>query len=184
MATRNLIMVVDRRHARGSSYGLAIHPDHVTEHSYVHMYHHHDGYPEWQGVQIANWLNVNSRQDGSAMASKLVYDMYYDSCYLYSDVDNVDHQYTYIIWSGDKDRTMVACHDRYTEQCIFVLPANKIIERDKSDMAYTDFENGKTRFGDIPEIPKGTFDNAKEVAIYNKVRSNAQQIIDILTDAN
>ena len=20
------------------------------------MYMHHDGYPEWQGVQIANWL--------------------------------------------------------------------------------------------------------------------------------
>ena len=43
MATRNLIMVVDRRHARGSSYGLALHPEHVTKYSYVHMYHHHDG---------------------------------------------------------------------------------------------------------------------------------------------
>ena len=105
MATRNLIMVVDRKHARGSAYGLAIHPEHVSAHSYVNMYHHHDGYPEWQAVQIANWLNVNNRQDGSALAAKLVHDMYYDSCYLYSDEMNVDHQYTYIIWTGDKNRT-------------------------------------------------------------------------------
>ena len=37
MATRNLIMVVDRRHARGSSYGLAIHPENVAKYSYVNM---------------------------------------------------------------------------------------------------------------------------------------------------
>jgi hypothetical protein len=76
---------------------------------------------------------------------------------------------------------MVACHDRYTEQCIFVLPANKIIEKYKSDMAYTDFKNGKTRFGDVPEIPKGKFKNAKEISDYNKIRASAQKIIDILT---
>ena len=183
MATRNLIMVVDRKHARGSSYGLAIHPEHVTKYSYEHMYHHHDGYPEWQGVQIANWLNENNRQDGAAVAAKLVRDMYYDSCYLYYDVDNIDHQYTYIIWTGDKDRTMVACHDRYKEQCIFVLPANKIIEKYKDDswLDYTDFANGKTRFGDVPEIPKGQFSNSKEISDYNKIRASAQKIIDILT---
>lgn len=146
MATRNLIMVVDRKHARGSSYGLAIHPEHVTKYSYVHMYHHHDGYPEWQGVQIANWLNENNRQDGSAMAAKLVHDMYYDSCYLYADVDNIDHQYTYIIWTGDRHRTMIACHDRYSEQCLFVLPAKKVIEKYKDDMEYTNFAKGETRF--------------------------------------
>ena len=135
MATRNLIMVVDRRHARGSSYGLAIHPEHVAKYSYVNMYHHHDGYPEWQAVQIANWLNVNNRQDGSALAAKLVHDMYYDSCYLYADVDNID------------------------------------------DMDYTDFANGKTRFGDVG-VDTITRD---EIAKYNKVRANAQKIIDILT---
>ena len=64
MATRNLIMVVDRKFARGKAGGLACNPDVVSKNSYVNMYHHHDGYPEWQGVQIANWLNVNNRQDG------------------------------------------------------------------------------------------------------------------------
>jgi len=177
MATRNLIMVVDRRHARGNSYGLALHPEHVTAYSYVHMYHHHDGYPEWQAVQIANWLNVNNRQDGSALAAKLVHDMYYDSCYLYADVDNVDHQYTYIIWTGDSARTMVSCYDRYAEKCIFVETPENIIGMYKTDMDYTDFANGETRFGDVgvDTITKN------EIAKYNKVRANAQKIIDILT---
>ena len=177
MATRNLIMVVDRKYARGSSYGLAIHPENVAKYSYVNMYHHHDGYPEWQGVQIANWLNVNNRQDGSALAAKLVHDMYYDSCYLYADVDNVDHQYTYVIWTGDKARTMVACHDRYKEQCVFVAYPKHIIETYKKDMIYTDFANDKTRFGDVG-IDTITKD---EIAKYNKIRANAQKIVDILT---
>jgi len=177
MATRNLIMVVDRKFARGKAGGLACNPDVVSKNSYVNMYHHHDGYPEWQGVQIANWLNVNNRQDGSALAAKLVHDMYYDSCYLYSDVNNVDHQYTYIIWTGDKARTMVACHDRYKEQCIFVATPEHIIKTYKDDMAYTDFANDKTRFGDVG-VDTITKD---EIAKYNKVRANAQKIVDILT---
>ena len=69
MATRNLTMVVDRRHARGEGKGLSISPEDITKYSYVHMYLHHDGYPEWQAVQLANWLKVNNRQDGSAMAA-------------------------------------------------------------------------------------------------------------------
>ena len=172
MATRNLIMVVDRKHARGKAGGLACNPDVISKNSYVNMYHHHDGYPQWQGVQIANWLNVNNRQDGSALAAKLVHDMYYDSCYLYSDVNNVDHQYTYIIWTGDTARTMVACHDRWNSKCVFVATPEHIIKTYKDDMQYTDFANGKTRFG---------FTTADEIAKYNKVRANAQKIVDILT---
>ena len=177
MATRNLIMVVDRRHARGSSYGLAIHPEHVSAHSYVNMYHHHDGYPEWQAVQIANWLNVNNRQDGSALAAKLVHDMYYDSCYLYSDEMNVDHQYTYIIWTGDKARTKVSCYDRHNEKCVFVATPKDIIKMYKDDMAYTDFANGQTRFGDVG-VDTIT---QEEINKYNKIRANAQKIVDLLT---
>lgn len=149
MSTRNLTMVVDRQHARGTGKGLAMSPDNLTRYSYVHMYLHHDGYPEWQGVQIANWLHSNVRQDGSAMAAKFVHDFYYDSVYLYADNNHIDHQYTYIIWTGDKDRTMVACHDRYNSYCVFVLPAEKIISKymaQDDPMAYTDFANGETRY--------------------------------------
>tara|TARA_Y100000114_G_scaffold149444_1_gene163617 strand:+ start:836 stop:1315 length:480 start_codon:yes stop_codon:yes gene_type:complete len=145
MATRNLTMVVNRRHARNNPNGLAINPSSVSEYSFVNMYLHHDGYPEWQAVQLANWLKVNNRQDGSAMAAKLVHDHYYDSCYLYPDPDNIDHQYTYIIWTGDSSKTMIACHDRYSEQCIFVMTPEQIIEKYKDDMKYTDFAAGETR---------------------------------------
>jgi hypothetical protein len=83
MATRNLTMVVDRKHAEKYKEGFAANPSNFTDNSYVNMYLHHDGYPEFQGVQIANWVHTNGRIDGSAMAAKLVHDMYYDSCYLY-----------------------------------------------------------------------------------------------------
>ena len=146
MSTRNLTMIVDRQHARGEGKGLAIHPSAVQSFSYVNMYLHHDGYPEWQGVQIANWLLKNNRCDGSAMAAKLVHDMYYDSCYLYPLQDEIDHQYTYIIWSGDRDKTMVSCWDNYKTECVFVGTPEMIITTYDDDMDYTDFENGETRF--------------------------------------
>jgi len=151
MATRNLTMVVNRRHARNNPDGLAISPDSVAEYSFVNMYLHHDGYPEWQGVQLANWVLANNWQDGSRMAAKLVHDHYYDSCYLYADPIHIDHQYTYIVWTGDSDRTMISCHDQYTDRCVFVLSPKDIINKYKDDMEYTDFANGETRWSEIPE---------------------------------
>ena len=178
MSTRNLTMVVDRQHARGTGKGLAMLPENLTRYSYVHMYLHHDGYPEWQAVQLANWVLANNRQDGSAMAAKLVHDMYYDSCYLYADVNHIDHQYTYVIWTGDSDRTMIACHDRYTDKCLFVATPEDVIKMYyDAKMEYTDFANGETRFGDVG-VDTITKD---EIAKYNKVRANAQKIVDILT---
>jgi|TARA_R100001509_G_C4804963_1_gene194410 hypothetical protein len=115
------------------------------------MYLHHDGYPEWQGVQLANWVLANNWQDGSRMAAKLVHDHYYDSCYLYAEPTHIDHQYTYIVWTGDSDRTMISCHDQYTDRCVFVLSPEDIINKYKDDMDYTDFANGETRWSEIPE---------------------------------
>ena len=96
MSTRNMTMVIDRDYASNHELGFAQNPELLTEHSYVNMYLHHDGYPEWQGVQLANWLHANSSMDGSRLAAKLVHDMYYDSCYLYENPDAIDHQYTYV----------------------------------------------------------------------------------------
>ena len=80
MSTRNMTMVIDRDYASNHELGFAQNPGLLTEHSYVNMYLHHDGYPEWQGVQIANWLLANQTiNDGSKLAAKLVHDMYYDS---------------------------------------------------------------------------------------------------------
>jgi hypothetical protein len=138
MATRNMIMVVDRRHAEQSDLGFADSPEVFADHSRVNMYMHHDGYPEWQGVQIANWLQLNSTIDGARLAAKLVHDMYYDSCYLYNNWINIDHQYTYIIWTGKQDM-WVSCWDNYSNRNVFVLPPEKINERYEDDMEYTDF---------------------------------------------
>ena len=65
-------MVVDREHAEKYALGFADNPVHFISHSYVNMYLHHDGYPEWQGVQLANWIHTNGRIDGSAMAEYLL----------------------------------------------------------------------------------------------------------------
>jgi hypothetical protein len=144
------------------------------------MYMHHDGYPEWQGVQIANWLLAknNGCQDGSRLASKLVHDMYYDSCYLFPNADSIDHEYRYVIWSGDKDKIHVSCWNMYSNECVFVLKPEKIISKymnQDEPMDYTDFANGETRYGDI-EWSKA------DIAEYNKIRSHAQRIVNILTN--
>ena len=168
MSTRNLIMVVDRKHASDVEQGFSRDPEEVASHSYVNMYMHHDGYPEWQGVQIANWLLAgdNCCQDGSRLASKLVHDMYYDSCYLYPKVYNIDHQYTYVIWTGSKDKIHVSCWDRYSDKCVFVLKPEKIISKYMTDMKYTDFANGETRYSQAK----------KDDGLYH-----AQKLVDILT---
>ena len=145
MSTRNLTMVVDRSEAENNSLGFACSPDVVSDKSYVNMYLHHDGYPSWQGVQLANWVLANNRQDGSALASKLVHDMYYDSCYLYPSVKNIDHNYTYIIWTGKKDDIWISCYDQYSSRNVFVLKPHKIISKYMEDMEYVDFANNETR---------------------------------------
>ena len=145
MSTRNLTMVVDREEASHNDLGFACDPSIVSDKSYVNMYLHHDGYPSWQGVQLANWVLANNYSDGSLLASKLVHDMYYDRCYLYPDVSNIDHQYTYIIWTGKKDDIWISCYDQYNSENVFVLKPHKIISKYMEDMEYVDFANNETR---------------------------------------
>ena len=139
MSTRNLTMVVDRDYASNHELGFAQNPVYLNDKSCVNMYLHHDGYPEWQGVQLANWVKANGRQDGSAIAAKLVHDHYYDSCYLYANPENIDHQYTYVIWTGDGNDIWISCYDQYSSKCIFVLKPSKIIKKYETDMEYTDW---------------------------------------------
>ena len=172
MATRNLTMIINRKHAEDSSLGFAENPVGLSDKSYVNMYLHHDGYPEWQGVQIANWLHTNARQDAAAMAAKFVHDNYYDSAYLYADAGHIDHQYTYVIWTGDKDDMWVSCYDQYNSTCVFVLKPEKIISKYMDDMEYTDFANGEVRGDKNYESNKVQLTHA-----------NATKIIDILTSS-
>ena len=146
MSTRNMTMVIERDYASDDELGFAQNPNKLAEKSYVNMYLHHDGYPEWQGVQICNWLKANATiNDGTRLAAKLVRDMWYDSCYLYTSPDDIDHQYTYVIWVGDNEDYWISCYDQYSSKCVFVNKPDQIIKRYKSDMEYTDWAK-ETRY--------------------------------------
>ena len=141
MSTRNMTMVIDRDYASNHELGFAQNPELLTEHSYVNMYLHHDGYPEWQGVQIANWLLANQTiNDGAKLAAKLVHDMYYDSCYLHEGPEVIDHNYTYVIWTGDNKDMWVSCYDQYHNANVFVLTPDKILAKySNQKYDYTDW---------------------------------------------
>ena len=146
MSTRSLTMVVDRSAAEDNELGFACNPSILSDKSYVNMYLHHDGYPEYQGVQLANWVNhmqkdqgFNNFSDASKIASRLVHDFHYDSQYLYPDVDAIDHSYTYIIWTGKSD-VWISGYSQYNSKNIFVLPVNKIIRKYSMALLYTDWK--------------------------------------------
>jgi len=143
MSTRNLTMVVPRDISYKYVDGFAINPSEIADNSYVNMYLHHDGYPEWQGVMIAKWVKHMQDDQGftnfgdpSRIASHLVKDFHYNSQYLYPSVESIDHQYTYIIWTGKPD-VWVSCYNQYEGKNVFVLPIHKIIEK---------YENPKTEY--------------------------------------
>ena len=146
MATRNLTMVVNRQHYEDFTERMMdITPCSMTEYSKVNMYLHHDGYPEWQGIQLANWVLANQYQDSARVAAKLVHDHYYDSCYLYNNPNQIDHQYTYIIFVGGMSETLIFCYDQYTNKKVFCYTPQQIIDKYAEDMEYTDFASGETR---------------------------------------
>lgn len=146
MSTRSVTMIVDRSFAEDNELGFACNPSVVGDNSYVNMYMHHDGYPEYRGVELAKWVKHmqedegwTSFGDGSRIASHLVKDMHYGSQYLYPSVDNIDHQYTYIIWVGKSD-PWISIYNQHTSTCMFVGTPDKLIEKYlNSDMEYTDW---------------------------------------------
>ena len=147
MATRNVTMVVDRSAAEDNDLGFACDPSVVSDKSYVNMYLHHDGYPEYRAVELANWVkHMQENQgftnfgDGSRIASHLVKDFHYNSQYLYPSHDAIDHHYTYIIWTGKPD-VWISCYDQYSSRNVFVLPISKVIQKYKGEYEYTDFNH-------------------------------------------
>ena len=145
MATRNMTMVVNRKHAEDHELGFAAPPNFFHDNSYVNMYLHHDGYPQWQGVQLANWVKHMQQDqgftnfgDGSRIASHLVKDFHYNSQYLYPSVKSIDHHYTYILWTGKPD-VWISCYNNYKQVNVFVLPVDKVIEKYDNNMDYTDW---------------------------------------------
>ena len=150
MATRNVTMVVHRQESEKYVKGFAVNPNEVADKSYVNMYLHHDGYPEYQGVQTANWINYMQNTkgftnfgDGSRIAAHLVKDFHYNGQYLYPSVQDVDHHYTYIIWVGKSD-VWLSCWDNHSSKCVFVNNTDKIIKKWSRAFEYTDWKFYKT----------------------------------------
>lgn len=146
MATRSVTMIVDRELASHNEAGFACNPELVDGNSYVNMYLHHDGYPEYRAVELANWVNHMKNNgivtDSAKIASNLVKDFYYGSQYLYPSHVDIDHMYTYIIWTGKADIWM-SCWNQYSSECVFVLKSNDVVRRYESDYDYTDWEKYK-----------------------------------------
>ena len=146
MATRNVTMVVHRKESEKYVKGFAVDPSEVADKSYVNMYLHHDGYPEYQGVQTANWIKYmqdtkgfTNFGDGSRIAAHLVKDMHYNSQYLYPSVDNIDHQYTWVIWIGKED-VWLSCYDNKTNTNVFVGTPDRLLKKyQEPGMEYTDW---------------------------------------------
>jgi hypothetical protein len=144
-------MVVDRKHAEENELGFAADPCHFSDKSYVNMYLHHDGYPEYRAVELANWIKhmkedqgFTNFADGSRIASHLVKDFHYNSQYLYPSHDRIDHHYTYIIWVGKSD-VWVSCWNQHTNSCVFVSKIDDIIRKWSRDheFDYTDWKQHK-----------------------------------------
>jgi len=146
MATRSVTMIVDRELASHNEAGFACNPELVDGNSYVNMYLHHDGYPEYRAVELANWVNDMKSNgivtDSAKIASNLVKDFYYGSQYLYPSHVDIDHMYTYIIWTGKKD-IWISCWNQYSSECVFVLKSDDVVRRYESDYDYTDWKKYK-----------------------------------------
>ncbi len=137
MGTRSITMVVHRKETEKYVKGFAVEPEELADKSYVNMYLHHDGYPEYHGIELANWINYMQEDkgftnfgDGSRIASHLVKDMHCNSQYLYPSVKNMDHQYTWIIWVGKPD-VWISCYDNYHSANVFVGTPDKLIKKYK-----------------------------------------------------
>jgi len=154
MSTRSLTMVVDRSISSKYVDGFATHPHEISDKSYVNMYLHHDGYPEYQGVQLAKWVKhmqdikgFTNFGDASRISSHLVHDFHYNSQYLYPSVENIDHHYTYILWTGKPD-VWVSCYNNYESRNMFVLPVDKLIDKySTSEFEYTDWSKNPNNQG-------------------------------------
>jgi hypothetical protein len=139
-------MVVHRSETEKFVKGFAIEPSELADKSYVNMYMHHDGYPEYHGVELSNWINYMQNDkgftnfgDGSRIAAHLVKDMHYNSQYLYPSVDNIDHQYTWIIWVGKED-VWLSCYDNNTNTNVFVGTPDKLLKKyNNVEMDYTNW---------------------------------------------
>jgi hypothetical protein len=137
MATRALINFVERK----DGVSFSEHPG--VDKIHTQIYHHYDGYPEYLGVRLANFLDgydvVNGLSTGyqgpvangmGCLAAQLV-------SYIKDEPGNVYLQkpqeldwenYEYFIWVKEHNELWISIFD-YDGNCIFVGEPDKLIKK-------------------------------------------------------
>ena len=147
MSTRSNTFVINRQHAEHYVAGFAVNPSMVSDKSAVNMYLHHDGYIDFLGVELAQWVKhmqddkgFTNFADPSRISAHLVHDFHYNSQYLYTNDQELDTAYTYIIWCGKED-VWISQYDNHHNRCHFVGTVDKLIKKFKTeDLDYTDWD--------------------------------------------
>ena len=146
MSTRSNTFVIHRQEAEIYKDGFAVNPKELCDKSYVNMYLHHDGYIDFLGVELAQWVKYMQDDKGftnfvdpSRISAHLVHDFHYSSQYLYTNDQELDTAYTYIIWCGKED-VWISQYDNHQNRCHFVGTVDKLIKNFKTkDLEYTDW---------------------------------------------
>ena len=112
----------------------------VNEKKLVSIYHHYDGYPEYLGVTLANYLDskriVNGLGDRKApvfnglgcLAASLIAELKDEPGYVYIDDPSSPHgglDYEYVVWSDAGKGIWISIFD-YCGNCLFVGKPNKL----------------------------------------------------------
>ena len=147
MSTRSKTLIINREESARYVAGFAVNPSYIADKSFINMYLHHDGYPQFRGVELSKWINHKISEgwafgDESRISAKLAHDFYYSSQYLYPNTQELDVQYTYIIWAGKQD-VWISCWSDWEDKCEFVGTPDKLISKYKKekDFKYTDWKH-------------------------------------------
>ena len=138
MATRAIIRIAERE----DGVSFSKHPEKVR----AQIYHHYDGYPEYLGCNLAEFLcdfrvvnglptnyfeNIKVANGMGCLTAQLIAGLKEEpgSVYIdYINAERTDIEYTYYIWGCvDKDIWM-SVFDRH-DNCIFVGTPQKLIEK-------------------------------------------------------
>ena len=115
----------------------------IPEKKLVSIYHHYDGYPEYLGVTIADYIDGKRIVNGlggdrggvfnglGCLAASLIAELKEEAGYVYVDDPNSPHgglDYEYVVWS-DAGKGIWFSIFNYCGDCIFVGKSEKLLNK-------------------------------------------------------
>ena len=142
MSTRALVRVIPRQEGLSYSEGH----NHVDK-ALCNMYHHYDGYPQYLGVKLAEFVKdlevgsgaggkIYKRANGAGcLAAQMI--AFFKDCvgniYLHDHKHDLDHagweEYIYTLYPKEGEPTWISIYKTYEQDVIFVGTANKLIKK-------------------------------------------------------